>query len=61
MPFQKKGDIGIIVDYKGITLTAIEAKVYNTLLLNRIQPVLDTILRKNQNGFERAGQLLDKF
>ena len=35
--FQKKGDLGI-TNYRGITLTAIVAKLYNTLLLSHIQP-----------------------
>jgi exonuclease III len=62
LPFPKKGDLGVAANYRGITLTAIAAKVYNTLLLNRIQPVLDPILRKNQNGFRKnrstVGQIL---
>ena len=29
------------------------AKVYNRLLLNRIRPVLDPLLRNNQNGFRQ--------
>ena len=32
------------------TITAV---VYNTLLLNHIQPEVEKILRKNQNGFQR--------
>ena len=54
--------MGVVSNYRGITLTAISAKIYNTLLLNRIQPVLEQILRKNQNGFRKnrstIGQLL---
>ena len=37
----------------GITLTSIAAKIYNALLRNRIEPKIDNILRKNQNGFRR--------
>ena len=33
--------------------TSIAAKIYNTLLRNRIEPKIDNILRKNQNGFRR--------
>ena len=29
------------------------AKIYNALLRNRIEPKIDNILRKNQNGFRR--------
>ena len=28
-------------------------KIYNALLRNRIEPKIDNILRKNQNGFRR--------
>ena len=53
LPFPKKGDIGLAKNYRGITLTSIAAKIYNALLRNRIQPKIDNILRKNQNGFRR--------
>ena len=53
LPFPKKGDLGLAKNYRGITLTSIAAKIYNALLLNRIEPKIDNILRKNQNGFRR--------
>ena len=53
LPFPKKGDLGIAKNYWVITLTAIEAKIYNALLLNHIKPTIEKILRKNQNGFRR--------
>ena len=40
-------------NYRGIILTSIAAKIYNALLRNRIEPKIDNILRKNQNGFRR--------
>ena len=49
----KKGDLGLAKNYRGITLTSIAAKICNTLLRNRIEPKIDIILRKNQNGFRR--------
>ena len=52
-PFHKKGDLGITKNYRGITLTSIVAKIYNTPLRNRIKPKIEKILRKNQNGFRR--------
>ena len=52
-PFPKKGDHGLARNYRGITLTSIAAKIYNALLRNRIEPKIDNILRKNQNGFRR--------
>ena len=53
LPFPKKGDIGLAKNYRGITLTSIAAKIYNALLRNCIEPKIDNILRKNQNGFRR--------
>ena len=34
--FPKKGDFGIVKNYRGITLTFIAAKIYNALLRNSI-------------------------
>ena len=53
LPLPKKGDLGLAKNYRGITLTSIAAKIYNALLRNRIEPKIDNILRKNQNGFRR--------
>ena len=53
LPFPKKGDLGLAKNYRGITLTSIAAKIYNAQLWNRIEPKIDNILRKNQNGFRR--------
>ena len=52
-PPPKKGDLGLAKNFRGITLTSIAAKIYNALLRNRIEPKIDNILRKNQNGFRR--------
>ena len=53
LPFPEKGDLGLAKNYWGITLTSIAAKIYNALLWNHIEPKIDNILRKNQNGFRR--------
>ena len=49
----KNGDFRLAKNYRGITLTFITAKIYNALLRNRIEPKIDNILQKNQNGFRR--------
>ena len=41
-----KDDLEITNNNRGITLTAIDTKVYNVLLLNHIQPEVEKILRK---------------
>ena len=53
LPFPKMGDLRLAKNYRGITLTSTAAKIYNALLRNRIEPKIDNILRKNQNGFRR--------
>ena len=53
LPFPKKGGLGWAKNYWGITLTSIAAKIYHALLRNGIEPKIENILRKNQNGFQR--------
>ena len=53
LPFRKRSDLGLAKNYRGIALTSIAAKIYNALLRNRIEPKIDNMLRKNQNGFRR--------
>ena len=53
LPFPKKGGLRLAKNYRGITLTSIAAKIYNALLWNRIEPKINNILRKTQNGFRR--------
>lgn len=54
IPVPKKGDLTSASNYRGITLLPIAAKIYNKLILNRIVPILDPLLRKNQNGFRKG-------
>ena len=60
--FPKKGDLSLATNYRGITLTPIAAKIYNSMLLNRIQPEVKKVLQRNQNGFRKnrstVGQIL---
>ena len=54
IPLPKKGDLSLPSNYRGITLSPIAAKIYNSMLLNRITPHLDPVLRRNQNGFRKG-------
>ena len=54
IPMPKKGDLSLATNYRGISLTAISAKIYNKLLLNRLIPFVGPILRKTQNGFRHG-------
>ena len=62
IPIPKSGNLTITENYRGISLTSIMAKTYNRMLLNRIRPILDPLLRNNQNGFRQerttVGQIL---
>ena len=51
IPIPKKGDLSNPANYRGISLTCVGAKIYNRMLLNRLRPHIDPILRWNQNGF----------
>ena len=54
LSFSKKSDDhGIAKNYQGKTLTSIATKIDNALLRNRIEPKIEKIIRKNQNGFRR--------
>ncbi|KAL5252408.1 hypothetical protein ACHWQZ_G015245 [Mnemiopsis leidyi] len=47
----KKGDLTKTNNYRGISLTSIVCKTLNRMVLNRIKPRLEEVLRDNQNGF----------
>ena len=51
IPVPKSGDLGLTTNYRGISLSAIAAKMTNKMILNRILPAIDPHLRPNQNGF----------
>ena len=59
-PTPKKGDLNLPLNYIGITLTAISAKIYNSLLLNRISEHIEPILRRNQNGLRKGRSTLQQ-
>ena len=46
-----KGDRGICKYYKGISLTAVAAKVYNILILNHVQIIPEKIPGKKLRCF----------
>ena len=51
LPFPKKGDLEIAMNYLGITLTSLAAKICNALQDNYIKTKIGKIVRKKQNGF----------
>ena len=51
IPIPKTGDLSKGGNYRGISLCSLISKTYNRMILNRIRPVIDPLLRINQNGF----------
>ena len=60
IPLPKKGDLSLVTNYRGISLMPIAAKLYNKMILNRLVPHVEPILRKNQNGFRRGRSTLSQ-
>ena len=54
VPVPKKGNLQLMTNYRGISLMSIAAKVYNKIIFNRLIPVVDKILRRNQAGFRKG-------
>jgi len=49
----KKGDLTKPDNYRGISLISLVMKLYNRLIMNRLRPALDPLLRNSQNGFRQ--------
>ena len=61
LPFPKKGDLGVASNYRGITLTSIAAKIYNSMLLNRKDRVLTPYYVEAKMDFGKIDQHADKY
>ena len=51
VPVPKTGDLTKTDNYRGISLTSIICKTLNRMILNRMKPCIENLLRDNQNGF----------
>ena len=51
VPVPESGPLNKVADYRGISMCPMVTKVINKMILMRIRPTIETILRKNQNGF----------
>ena len=49
MPIPKAGNLNEVDNYRGIDLYTVALKVTNKMILNRIQPFINPLLRNNQN------------
>ena len=50
----KKGDLSDCGNWRGVMLSPIAMKIFCKLLLNRMEPILDGILREEQAGFRKG-------
>jgi hypothetical protein len=53
VPVPKKPGASTLDAHRGISLMSCSAKLFNKVLLRRIQPALDPVLRCEQNGFRQ--------
>ncbi|CAH1277680.1 Hypp9760 [Branchiostoma lanceolatum] len=51
VPIPESGNLRLGSNYRGISLSSLVAKTFNRMILNRIRPAVDELLRCNQNGF----------
>ena len=52
--FPKKGDLSDCSNWRGITLSPVALKFFSRILLNRLEPVIDNVLRDEQAGFRKG-------
>ena len=50
IPVPKKGDLSQVSNYRGIALTSLVSKLINRMIINRIRPVIDPLLRETRWG-----------
>ena len=60
IPIPKQGDLTDLANFRGISLTSLAAKTYNRILIDRVKPHVDPLLRKNQNGFRQGRGTLEQ-
>ena len=54
IPLPQKGDISLPENYREISLTSVDAKIYNQMILSCIRTHTDPLLWTNQNGFHQG-------
>ena len=52
--FPKKGGLSDCSNWRGITLSPVALKIFSRILLNRLEPVIDNILRDEQAVFRKG-------
>jgi hypothetical protein len=60
VPIHKKGDKTDCNNYRGISLLSTPYKILSNILLSRLSPYVDEIIRDNQCGFRRNRPTTDQ-
>ena len=60
VPIGKKGDTSYCSNSRGITLRSTASKLYQIIILQRMQTGLEELLRENQCGFRRNRSCIDQ-
>ena len=60
IPIPKQGDLTDPANFRGISLASLTAKTYNRILIDRVKPHFDPLLRKNLNGFRQGRGTLEQ-
>ena len=56
----KKGDLSECGNWRGLTLLPIALKIFSRILLNRLEPMIEDILRYEQAGFRKGRECNDQ-
>ena len=59
MSLFKKGDISNCVNYRGITLSTVVLKLYESIIKKRAREILDKQLEESQSGFRKRRSCRD--
>ncbi|CAH1244315.1 Hypp7257 [Branchiostoma lanceolatum] len=60
VPVPKSGDLRHPDNYRGVSLISLVLGLYNRMLLNRLRPALNPLLRNPQNGFRQRRSTVDQ-
>jgi len=59
VPLFKKGDLSVMNNYRGIALQDIVEKVFVTIILKRLEPIVEPQIYEGQYGFRRNRSTID--
>ena len=57
--YQKKGNLQLCDNWRGISLLSVAGKVFARILANRIAPIAESVLDESQCGFRKCRGTID--